>query len=98
MLKQFSFYKEYQGFDLQGPYFGLQLVAIESDGNSLYELLSNLQMYAVSASGIGIAVDIGSMANEDWKIVEADVERIYKLQKSQDDVKKSRHEWASEGE
>ena len=92
-MKQYAFFKQYEKFMLQQPEYA-QLLSIESDGDSLHELLTNTQLHVVNGLGIEIAVSIGDLQNDDYRRVEADVLRVYLLQKAQDVRKAVDAEWA----
>lgn len=85
-MKQFAFYKKYEGFVLKDTKV-LELVGMESEGDDLRELISNVQLHVVDGLGSEIHVPISMLCNEDYVRVEADIVRLYHEQMVQDKVK-----------
>lgn len=82
-MKQFGFYKEYEGYTLiHSP--DKTLWAIETDGDSLDECLSNVQLQVTGPNGDEIAVHFNELQGEDLEKVKSDIIRIIKIQQEQD--------------
>lgn len=86
--KQFSFWKPFTNFIKHGTNEQVMIADVDSEGNSLQELLDNATCGLEDMHGNTLQhCKLQDLAECDYTIVVAEVERIYALQKAQDSKK-----------
>lgn len=98
-LKQFSFYKPFTNFVKHGTNEQVLITDVDSEGDTLQELLDNATIGLEDMHGNTLQhCKLQDLAEEDYNIVIAHVNKIYLLQKAQDATKNSGLEWQTESE